>query len=115
MSSLSSSQGCRIGIDVGGTFTDFVLHDPLEDRIVRFKESSVPEDPSLSVERGLPQLLARAGKTPADVELVVHGTTLALNAMIQRRGPRLGDLGRLRASRRQIDGPGLCARRARRE
>lgn len=89
-SSLSSTKRCRIGIDVGGTFTDFVLHDPDADRIVRFKESSVPEDPSLSVMRGLPQLLERAGKTPDDIELVVHGTTLALNAMIQRRGARLG-------------------------
>jgi len=89
-SSTSSSKRCRIGIDVGGTFTDFVLHDPDADRIVRFKESSVPEDPSLSVMRGLPQLLERAGKQPDDIELVVHGTTLALNAMIQRRGARLG-------------------------
>ncbi len=79
----------RIGIDVGGTFTDFVLADAAG-QLVRFKEPSVPEDPSLAVERGLPQLLARAGMVPDDVELVVHGTTLALNAIIQRRGAKLG-------------------------
>jgi N-methylhydantoinase A len=79
----------RIGIDVGGTFTDFVLADGAG-RLVRYKEPSVPEDPSLSVERGLPRLIARAGIAPDDVELVVHGTTLALNAIIQRRGAKLG-------------------------
>jgi N-methylhydantoinase A len=83
-------QTCRIGIDVGGTFTDFVLADRATGRLVRYKEPSVPSDPSLSVERGIPALLARAGVTPAQVELVVHGTTLALNAIIQRRGAKLG-------------------------
>jgi N-methylhydantoinase A len=80
---------CRIGIDVGGTFTDFVLSDGAA-RLVRFKEPSVPADPSLSVARGLPRLIERAGVTPQDVGLIVHGTTLALNAIIQRRGARMG-------------------------
>jgi N-methylhydantoinase A len=81
---------CRIGIDVGGTFTDFVLAERISGRLVRYKEPSVPSDPSLSVERGLLPLIERAGITPSDVELVVHGTTLALNAIIQRRGAKLG-------------------------
>jgi len=87
---MTAPRGCRIGIDVGGTFTDFVLADRAGARLVRYKEPSVPADPSLSVERGLPPLIARAGVTPGDIELVVHGTTLALNAIIQRRGARLG-------------------------
>jgi N-methylhydantoinase A len=86
---MSRARRCRIGIDVGGTFTDFVLADG-SDRLVRYKEPSVPDDPSLSVERGLPRLIERAGVAPQDVELVVHGTTLALNAIIQRRGARMG-------------------------
>ena len=86
---MTATSRCRIGIDVGGTFTDFVLADQA-DRLVRYKEPSVPDDPSLSVERGLPRLIERAGVAPGDVELVVHGTTLALNAIIQRRGARLG-------------------------
>ena len=81
---------CRIGIDVGGTFTDFVLADRITGRLVRYKEPSVPADPSLSVERGLPPLIERAGVAPSEIELVVHGTTLALNAIIQRRGAKLG-------------------------
>ena len=81
---------CRIGIDVGGTFTDFVLTNPRTGEIVRYKEPSVPEDPSLSVGRGLPALVERAGVRPEDVELLVHGTTLLVNAIIQRRGARVG-------------------------
>jgi len=86
---MTAAHGCRVGIDVGGTFTDFVLADGAG-RLVRYKEPSVPDDPSLSVARGLPWLIERAGVAPADVELVVHGTTLALNAIIQRRGARMG-------------------------
>ena len=81
---------CRIGIDVGGTFTDFVLANPSTGEIVRYKEPSVPGDPSLSVGRGLPALIERAGVGPGDVELLVHGTTLLVNAIIQRQGARVG-------------------------
>ena len=82
--------GCRIGIDVGGTFTDFVLANPATGEIVRYKEPSVPADPSLSVGRGLPALIERAGVRPDDVELLVHGTTLLVNAIIERRGAKVG-------------------------
>ena len=81
---------CRVGIDVGGTFTDFVLANPLTGELVRYKEPSVPSDPSLSVARGLPALIERARVRPGDVELLVHGTTLLVNAIIQRRGARVG-------------------------
>jgi N-methylhydantoinase A len=79
----------RIGIDVGGTFTDFVLAD-MRSQALRFhKEPSVPADPSLAVERGIAELCRLYGLTPRDVELVVHGTTIGLNAIIQRRGARM--------------------------
>ncbi|MBM3525434.1 MAG: hydantoinase/oxoprolinase family protein, partial [Alphaproteobacteria bacterium] len=81
---------CRIGIDVGGTFTDFVLHNRRTGALTRYKEPSVPEDPSRSVELGLPALIERAAVAPADIELIVHGTTLGLNTIIQRKGARLG-------------------------
>lgn len=76
----------RVGIDVGGTFTDFVLSNGADGSLTYFKEPSVPSDPSLAVERGMAALLDRARLEPGDVELVVHGTTLGLNAIIQRRG-----------------------------
>ncbi len=80
----------RIGIDVGGTFTDFVLANMVTGTLTRFKEPSVPADPSKSVELGLPRLIERAGIAPEDVELIVHGTTLPVNAIIQRRGAKVG-------------------------
>ncbi|MGO4832126.1 hydantoinase/oxoprolinase family protein, partial [Rhizobiaceae sp. 2RAB30] len=80
----------RIGIDVGGTFTDFVAADRNGGRIVRHKESSTPADPSLSVALGLPALLEKAAASPADVELILHGTTLLVNGIIERRGARVG-------------------------
>ena len=83
-------QRCRIGIDVGGTFNDFVLTNLTTGELFRYKEPSVPSDPSQSVGRGIPALLNRAGVTADDVELVVHGTTLLVNAIIQRRGARVG-------------------------
>lgn len=85
----SSTARCRVGIDVGGTFTDFVLTETATGKLTYFKEPSVPKDPSLAVERGMLGLLQRAGLKPADVELVVHGTTLGVNAIIQRRGARI--------------------------
>ena len=80
---------CRIGIDVGGTFTDFVLADLASGRLTYYKEPSVPDDPSLSVGRGLAPLIERAGVTAGQVELILHGTTLLVNAIIQRRGARV--------------------------
>jgi N-methylhydantoinase A len=79
----------RIGIDVGGTFTDFVVAEMASGQLAFHKQPSVPTDPSASVERGLAALAAEAGIDPASVELVVHGTTIGLNAIIQRRGARL--------------------------
>ena len=80
---------CRIGVDVGGTFTDFVLANRRTGTLTHHKEPSGTEDPSLAVAQGMSVLLRRAGERPDSVEMVVHGTTLALNAVIQRRGARV--------------------------
>jgi len=80
---------CRIGIDVGGTFTDFVMADLANERFYYHKEPSVPGDPSRAVEQGIAALVKSAGLAFGDVELVVHGTTIGLNAIIQRRGARV--------------------------
>ena len=55
----------RVGIDVGGTFTDFVLADMEAGRLLFHKEPSVPSDPSASVERGIAALVAEPGVDPA--------------------------------------------------
>ncbi len=80
----------RLGIDVGGTFTDFVLARADGAGGIAFhKEPSVPDDPSHAVEAGVQALIAREGIAPDQIELVVHGTTLALNAIIQQKGARV--------------------------
>jgi N-methylhydantoinase A len=79
----------RVGIDVGGTFTDFVLFDPAGARLVHHKQPSTPEDPSRAVTEGLAVLLERASLPAAEVALLMHGTTIGLNAVIQRKGARI--------------------------
>lgn len=74
---------------MGGTFTDLVLLDPERGRLTYYKEPSTPAEPSLAVERGVQGVMARAGIAADDVELIVHGTTLGLNTIIQRRGARM--------------------------
>ena len=73
-----------VGVDVGGTFTDlFFSHDGITvDRVL--KVPSTPDDPS----RGLVDALAAAGVQPHDIGLIVHGTTIATNAVIERKGAR---------------------------
>ncbi|SEP94600.1 N-methylhydantoinase A [Faunimonas pinastri] len=78
--------GARIGIDVGGTFTDFVLSHPSDGSLTYYKEPSTPDEPSRALIEGLRSLLRIAGLTPADVSVLMHGTTIGLNAIIQRRG-----------------------------
>jgi N-methylhydantoinase A len=78
--------GARIGIDVGGTFTDFVLSNPNDGTLTYYKEPSTPDEPSRALIEGLQSLLKKAGLTSGDVGTLMHGTTIGLNAIIQRRG-----------------------------
>lgn len=80
----------RIGVDVGGTFTDFVMADSRTGRVALFKEPSTPDDPSRALLQGLQGFLDREGMSPAEVGGLMHGTTIGLNAIIQRRGARIG-------------------------
>src|SRR5689334_7046941 len=85
--------GYRIGIDVGGTFTDLVLAAP-DGRLVLDKHPTTPHDQSVGVLGGLAQLAAREGLTRdallAATDLVVHGTTTADNTMIEMSGATTG-------------------------
>src|SRR3954467_7565780 len=80
----------RVGLDIGGTFTDFVLYDSSNRRISLYKCLTTPHDPSAAAPDGLSELVAEAKLTLADNGAVVHGTTLVTNAIIERRGARLG-------------------------
>ena len=81
---------CRIGFDIGGTFTDFILVDEAKGRLHLHKCLTTPEDPSIAALAGLSDLLQAGGVEMREVGHIVHGTTLATNAIIERNGARLG-------------------------
>ncbi|MEZ5856201.1 MAG: hydantoinase/oxoprolinase family protein [Hyphomicrobiaceae bacterium] len=83
----------RIGVDIGGTFTDFALHDDRARRIVIHKRLTTPDDPSRAVIEGTATLCAQAGVSLGDIAEIVHGTTLVTNAVIERKGAVTGLLG----------------------
>ena len=75
----------RAAFDIGGTFTDFVLAGP--DVPPRFlKVASSPDDPARAVIAGFERLLAQAGTTAAELDAILHATTVATNAIIERKG-----------------------------
>lgn len=78
----------RLGADIGGTFTDVVLLDPRTGRTTATKVLTTPDDPLRAVLAGLAEVLARSAGQPGDVAVVVHGTTLATNALIERQGAK---------------------------
>jgi N-methylhydantoinase A len=75
----------RVGVDTGGTFTDFVFAAGGQWRV--FKLASTPDDPSRAIREGLKRVSEAAGARLAQIE-VVHGTTVGTNALLQRRGAR---------------------------
>lgn len=77
---------CRVGIDIGGTFTDFALFDDERKDVTIHKALTTPAEPEQAVLAGITTLAQRAGVAIADIAMVVHGTTLVTNAAIERRG-----------------------------
>src|SRR4051812_1098394 len=80
----------RLGVDVGGTFTDLFLVDDSDDRQWRVKTPSTPSDPSQGVLTGVARICEAAGIAPADLGNVVQGTTVATNAVLESKGARVG-------------------------
>lgn len=99
----------RLGIDIGGTFTDLVLMDDDTGQVTTLKTPSVPHDPAEGITNGI-ELLARSNSIdPRDIHYFAHGQTFALNTVLQRAGARTGllvtegfrdilSIGRLRLS-----------------
>lgn len=79
-----------IGVDVGGTFTDFSLFDTQTGALTHYKRSSTPEDPSKAIMGGIQEILAEQQIDPKDVSYLAHGTTVATNALIEKKGARMG-------------------------
>ena len=83
----------RIGIDIGGTFTDFTVVDE-NGAVTLWKEDSTPDNPVQAIERGIAAVATvldcELTEFLQNVDLFVHGSTIATNAVIQRSGPRIG-------------------------
>ncbi|MDD9902620.1 MAG: hydantoinase/oxoprolinase family protein [Rhodospirillaceae bacterium] len=82
----------RIGVDIGGTFTDFALYGADGGTMAIHKQLTTPTDPSLSVLQGIAALLDRNDVAMDQIEVIAHGTTLVTNAVIERRGAKTGML-----------------------
>ena len=83
-----SARPLRIGVDIGGTFTDVMLVDDRTGRSWLGKTLTTPADPSIAVHGAVTDLLADAGRSAAEVQNVIHGTTLVTNTIIERKGAR---------------------------
>ena len=83
---LNSDKGYRVGIDIGGTFTDLVLIDDASGERAIGKVLTTPDDPSEAVEEGLRALLEQEEVGASQLKTIIHGTTLVTNALIERRG-----------------------------
>ncbi|MFL6701688.1 MAG: hydantoinase/oxoprolinase family protein, partial [Paraburkholderia graminis] len=82
--------GLRIGVDIGGSFTDFAVLDEDTRSIRTLKVFSRPDSPGSEVLAGVEGLRERYGIEPHDVSYFTHGTTVGVNAVVQRRGLKLG-------------------------
>jgi N-methylhydantoinase A len=82
--------GYRLGVDVGGTFTDLLLVNEADGSTHTAKVPSTPEDSSIGVLNGIQRVCTNAGVDPATVTQVMHGTTVATNTMLTMTGARVG-------------------------
>jgi N-methylhydantoinase A len=80
----------RLGVDVGGTFTDLLLFDDETGATNRAKVHSTPADPSQAVLSGTASICSQASIKPAEIDSFLHGTTVATNAILQGKGARVG-------------------------
>lgn len=76
----------RVGVDIGGTFTDLIAFDERTGRLTIGKTLTTPDEPAAGVELGLVETLGDAGESTASIGGIIHGTTLVTNALIERKG-----------------------------
>ena len=80
----------RLGVDVGGTFTDLLLMDEETGDTYESKVHSTPEDSSIGVFEGIERVCSIAGVSPSQINQIMHGTTVATNAILQGQGAKMG-------------------------
>lgn len=88
MSDTKPNATYRVGVDIGGTFTDLILVETASGAMTVGKSLTTPADPSEAVETVLRDALTRSGVAAAQVENIIHGTTLVTNSLIERKGSK---------------------------
>ena len=81
---------CRLGIDVGGTFTDLLLFNGGTGEIHLLKTPSTPQDQSVGILTGIQDLLAETKVPPSDIQGLLHGTTVSTNIVLEEKGAKVG-------------------------
>ncbi|MDP2726526.1 MAG: hydantoinase/oxoprolinase family protein [Dehalococcoidia bacterium] len=79
----------RLAVDIGGTFTDVVLADEESGEVVTFKVPTTPQELAEGAVEGIKGILSRSASQPCEVGYVCHGSTVAMNALIEQKGPRI--------------------------
>ena len=79
-----------VGIDIGGTFTDLALYDSSSEELRVHKVRSTPDDPGRALVEGVAELCSLANVDMGDIDGVLHGTTVATNAVLEYRGASTG-------------------------
>lgn len=79
-----------IGVDVGGTFTDFSVFNQKTGELFNYKDSSTPADPSLAIIKGVKDIMKNRNISADQISYLAHGTTVGTNALIEKKGCRLG-------------------------
>lgn len=89
---ISNKAQVRVAVDIGGTFTDLHLYDGRDShgkgKIYEWKTPSTPADPSIGLLKGLEEITRVAGIQPADIDMILHGSTIATNAVLERKLPK---------------------------
>jgi N-methylhydantoinase A len=80
----------RLGVDVGGTFTDLLLFDEESGKFWRHKTPSTPHDSSEGILNGVKAITAEAGVSASEIAYFLHGTTVATNAVLEGKGAKVG-------------------------
>ena len=89
MNGTQPRNGCRVAVDIGGTFTDFCVFDETTGAVRTLKTLSTPATPGAEVMNGIAELERRHGQRPDSIGWFTHGTTVGVNTVIQRRGSAL--------------------------
>ena len=80
----------RLGVDVGGTFTDLSIYDDITGTLNIYKTPSTPENQSKAVKQGVLNLITNLKIDPESIEFFIHGTTVATNTLLERDGAKTG-------------------------